>query len=276
MSKSLPSPSEEPRLPVWDAATYHKVASPQAGWGERLAGEFKWRGDETVLDAGCGAGGLTLKLLEFIPKGRIFAVDGDREMVMKARETLDSPAREGRVTLFCRELLGYFPPVEADVVFSNAVFHWITDHERLWPVCFSWLVPGGWLWAQCGGQGNIMPQIRIAREVGSKPPFKALLGNEMNRRTKFAGESDTREILKRAGFEEIRVWLEPAPTEFDSTEGFTTFVRTVILRPYLARLPGELKEEFVQAWVKRHLAVVGRRLDYIRLNVRARRPASGS
>jgi SAM-dependent methyltransferase len=40
----------------WDARTYRRVGTPMAQWGERLIDRLELRGDETVLDAGCGSG----------------------------------------------------------------------------------------------------------------------------------------------------------------------------------------------------------------------------
>ena len=40
----------------WDARTYRPVAAPQEEWGEEVLARLELRGDETVLDAGCGSG----------------------------------------------------------------------------------------------------------------------------------------------------------------------------------------------------------------------------
>jgi trans-aconitate 2-methyltransferase len=42
-----------------------------------------------------------------------------------------------------------------DVVVSNAVLHWVADHERMWRALAAALRPGGRLEVQCGGEGNI-------------------------------------------------------------------------------------------------------------------------
>jgi trans-aconitate 2-methyltransferase len=43
----------------WDAAAYDKLSDPQFSWGMKLLATLPLRGDETVLDAGCGSGRLT-------------------------------------------------------------------------------------------------------------------------------------------------------------------------------------------------------------------------
>src|SRR3954453_22257666 len=111
----------------WDAGTYDRVSRPQQDWSSAVNDRLALRGDETVLDAGCGSGLVTEVLLESLPDGRVIAVDGSTAMVEQARERLD-PAR---TTLVHSDLLELALDEEADAVFSNAVFHWVPDHPRL-------------------------------------------------------------------------------------------------------------------------------------------------
>ena len=46
------------------------------------------RGDERVLDAGCGSGRLTEQLLERLPRGRVVALDGSAAMLAEAARRL--------------------------------------------------------------------------------------------------------------------------------------------------------------------------------------------
>ena len=63
----------------WDSESYHRISEPQFAWGMRLVESLNLRGDETVLDAGCGSGKLTAELLKRLPRGRVIAVDRVRE-----------------------------------------------------------------------------------------------------------------------------------------------------------------------------------------------------
>ena len=84
----------------------------------------------------------------------------------------------------------------------------------------------------------------------------------------FASAQDTAERLTRSGFEQVRCWLEPRPTV---PEDPAAFIRTSILAAHLERLPVERREPFADAVA----AEVRLPLDYVRLNVSARRAILG-
>jgi trans-aconitate 2-methyltransferase len=243
----------------WDAATYHRVSGPHVEWANVLLDRLDLRGDETVLDAGCGSGRVTLMLLERLPRGRVVAVDQAPSMVEHARQAL-----AGRAQVFQADLLELELDEPVDAVFSNAVFHWVADHERLFAGLFAALRPGGRLVAQCGGEGNVASFHAAAREVASHPPYAEFLASWQGP-WNFAGPDETAERLERAGFEQVQTWLEPYPVVPDDPENY---LRTVCLGYHLEQLPHELRDEFVRAV----LARAGEELDYVRLNVIAQRP----
>jgi trans-aconitate 2-methyltransferase len=244
----------------WDAATYDRVSAPQVAMAARVLDRLPLDGDETVLDAGCGSGRVTEMLLERLPLGHVIAVDEAPSMVEHARARLGDRATVLRASL--TELVLDEP---VDAVFSNAVFHWIADHELLFERLFAALRPGGRLMAQCGGAGNVARFHAAAREVAGKPPYAEHLAGWLGP-WNFAGAEETAERLARAGFEEVETWLEPYPVVPDDPVGY---LRTVCLGYHLEQLPEALRPGFVEAVVAR----ADPELDYVRLNIAARRPA---
>ena len=146
----------------WDAATYDRISAPQQAWAREQLERLSLRGDEVVLDAGCGSGKVTALLVEMVPEGRVYAVDVAPSMVEHTRAALGE-----RVTAFCQDLTELSLPEAVDAVFSNATFHWIPDHPKLFASLASVLKPGGRLVAQCGGFGNIDAFRILADEVAA-------------------------------------------------------------------------------------------------------------
>jgi trans-aconitate 2-methyltransferase len=241
----------------WNAASYDKVADPQARWGAEVLERLPLDGDETVLDAGCGTGRVTELLLARLPHGRVVALDASAAMLAQARGRL---ARFGdRVTYLHADLERPLPISEpVDAVLSTATFHWVLDHDALFANLAAVLRPGGRLVAQCGGFGNVATLLRVAKEI--HPGFRRLHN--------FQTAEATRERLERSGFDDIETWLSAAPTPFDSPEQFEAFLETVCLRTFLEELPQEAREPFVKAVAERMPELT---LDYVRLNITARR-----
>ena len=247
----------------WDAATYDRISDVQQGWARRVLERLPLRGDETVLDAGCGSGKVTAMLLERLPDGYVIGVDSAPSMVREAEEALGGP----RARFISSDLLELELDREADAAFSNAVFHWIPDHPRLFERLFAALRPGGRLVAQCGGRGNVEQFLQVTDRVAGREPFRDHFEGWRGRPWHFEGPEVTEEALRSAGFTEVSCWLDPSP---ETPEHPDDFLRVVCLGPHLEKLPQHLQDEF-RAAVREELGdpVV---LDYVRLNIDARRP----
>jgi trans-aconitate 2-methyltransferase len=244
----------------WDAATYHRVSGPQVEMAGAVLDRLDLRGDETVLDAGCGSGRVTLMLLERLPRGHVVAVDQAASMVEHAREALPPD----RATVFQASLTELVLDAPVDAVFSNAVFHWIADHEVLFARLFDVLRPGGRMVAQCGGRGNVARFHRAAREAAADEPFVRWFEG-WEGPWNFAGPEETAERLEAAGFEAVEAWLEPYPVVPDDPGDY---LRTVCLGYHLERLPEELRDDYTEAVLRR----AEPELDYVRLNITTRVP----
>ena len=254
----------------WDAKTYDQISEPQYQWGLEVLNRLDPQPNESIIDAGCGSGRVTEKLLGRLESGRVVGVDGSAEMIKVAGEKF---AGDDRVTLIISDLLDLTPelleqngsPAAVDALFSTATFHWITDHDKLFSRIHSVLRPGGRLVAQCGGEGNVAEHARAIATVATRPQYlehfegMAMMWN-------FANPEETEERLRNAGFEDISCWLENKPVQPENAYDFTT---TVTLGPHLTRLPEEKKRGFVEAVLE--LSPDPLVLNYMRLNIDARR-----
>lgn len=249
----------------WDAAAYDRLADPQEQWGLEVLERLDLRGDETALDAGCGSGRVTRHLLDRLPEGKVIGVDAAASMIQVAGENLE-PYGE-RVELMVCDLLDLSLNEQVDVVFSNATFHWILDHTRLFERLFAALRPGGVFEAQCGGEGNVAEWKRAIEAVEGDERFSAYLRG-MPATHNFASVGDTQARLSRAGFEVDRVWLENKVVQPSEPR---EFARVVGLSKHIARLPQELHPVLVDAVVSSMPSPLV--LRYVRLNISARKPA---
>ncbi len=181
-------------------------------------------------------------------------------MTQRARAELGERAR-----VICCDLRDLQLGTPAGAAVSSAAFHWIADHETLFLRVRDAVASGAPFVAQCGGAGNIAALMSVLDAVNDEDPFRPHLAGWAGP-WHFATASATRTRLERVGFDIARCWLEQHAVRHDRPR---EFLATVVLAPYLERLPAGL-----------HAAYLGRVLralpdppviDFVRLNFVARR-----
>jgi trans-aconitate 2-methyltransferase len=238
----------------WDAAAYERLPIPMTRWGEAVVGRLELAGSERVMDAGCGTGQVTEKLLERLPRGRVIAVDGSPSMIRQARHRLG----DERVAYVVADLLDPLPiNAPVDAILSTATFHWIPDHDRLFAHLAAVLRPDGQLEAQCGGVGNIGSIAGIVRE----------LGLDVESGKAFPTPEETTDRLEAAGFVDIECWLHDEPTPLPAGD-LESYLRAVCLGGIVEGMSEADRDGFIRAVVERMSEPM---IDYVRLDIQARR-----
>ncbi|HWC11375.1 MAG TPA: class I SAM-dependent methyltransferase [Acidimicrobiales bacterium] len=283
---TTPSPAGPPTTREWDAASYDRISTPQVRWVTGLLGHLRPEGVELVLDAGCGTGRVTEEVLERLPRARVVALDGSRRMLDAAARRRAPAVDAGRVSFVHADLarpLALEQPVDA--IFSTATFHWVLDHDALFANLAAVLRPGGQLVAQFGGAGNVASVVAALETLGEAGNPLHGAGNPLpgagnplhgagnplhgaGHPWHFADEEETRERLLRAGFTDVRTWMQEEPTPFEPGAPLEEFLATVVLGCHLERLAPEERSPFVKRVAA---ALPSPVLDYVRLNVVARR-----
>jgi len=256
----------------WDSAAYHHISAPQFDWGKKVVARLTLRGDETLLDAGCGTGRLTEKLLQLLPQGRVVGVDLSQNMLQTARRHLH-PRFAKHITFVAADLAHLPFRAAFDGIFSTATFHWVPDHNQLFRTLYDSLRPGGWLEAQCGGGPNLARLRKRFATLSSSPRFAPFLANYRDPWV-FSDAETAAARLRRAGFIDVKTSIEPAPTRFETKQHFCEFLATAVLHRHLARIPDSLLRQQFLAQLAEQAAVDNPplELDYWRLNLSARKP----
>jgi trans-aconitate 2-methyltransferase len=246
----------------WDAESYETQGEGVRAFGHSLIGDLELRGDEVVLDAGCGDGAVTRDLLDRLPDGRVYAVDGSPAMAERARVALGG---DPRAAVLVSDLLELELPEPVDVAFSSATFHWIADHDRLFARLHAALRDGGRLLAQCGGAGNIAAVREAIAAASAQDRYARRLGG-WDGPWHFATPEETVTRLERAGFADARAGLH---TEVVHAAEPARYLATMVLGEHLDRLPAWEREGFAAAVAAQLPDPLD--LEYVRLTLRARR-----
>jgi trans-aconitate 2-methyltransferase len=235
----------------WDAADYAANSVIQQSWARELIARFNLRGDEHILDIGCGDGKVTAEIANAVPRGFVAGIDASAEMIGFARDKFSAkefPHLKFHIMDARKiELDGRF-----DLIFSNAALHWMDDHPAVLRGASAVLKPGGRLVVSCGGTGNaqdvfvaLRPEMRLERW---REFFRS-----MPRPYFFYSPTDYEQWLPKSGFTVRRLQLVPKDATYPGVEGFAAWLRTTWL-PYVQQVPENLRERFIAAVCSRYIS----------------------
>jgi trans-aconitate methyltransferase len=171
-------------------------------------------------------------------------------------------------------------PEPVDVIFSNAVIHWIKDHYKLFCNFWKLLKQSGEILIQCGGKGNLGTVTPMLDWTRKSSKFKGYY-HDWEDPWNFASAEETFSIMERVGFKQIETGLTKKIAKFSSFEEYRLFMKTVVMKPYLSYLPSDYDNQIVNSFMdcffkhqKKNIKgfsedSTGYALDYTRLNIRA-------
>ena len=121
------------------ATSYEHGSTEQRLIGMKLIDQLNIEKGMTVLDLGCGTGYLTKVLSECVGvEGKVVAVDPDIERLSIAKKLYSA----GNIEYILADDKS-FPTDHYDIVYCNAVIHWIHDKVALFRCVFDNLRQGG-------------------------------------------------------------------------------------------------------------------------------------
>lgn len=216
----------------WDSQLYDKRHGFVAEYGKGLLAFIPENPEQAILDIGCGTGALTAQLAALC--GRVVGVDSSQAMIEQAR------ARFGGIDFRVCDALALPFRGEFDVVFSNAVFHWIGDHKTLLSGIRRALRPGGVLVCEFGARGNVAAiEGAFARACGG-------LGMAYASKFNFPSRDAFGKLLSREGFviDHIEDYDRPTPLS-DGAHGLANWTRQ-FFADELADMPQDVQAKVIR------------------------------
>lgn len=245
MSKTISSSSR------WNAAAYAANSSVQQTWARELIAKLNLRGNERVLDVGCGDGKITAELARAVPEGSATGVDASPQMIAFAKKTFPPRAFPNlKFKVMDARQIRFDRPF--DLLFSNAALHWVNDHQAFLRGAAAVLKSGARLVVSCGGKGNAHDVFLALRPEMRRARWREFFRN-LEAPYFFFSPADYEKWLPQFGFKSCRIKLAPKDATYSGREGFATWLHTTWL-PYIQRVPQSVREEFIQAVTDRYVA----------------------
>ena len=212
---------------TWARETYRQNAAYVPALGAAVFELLSPQAGERILDLGCGEGTLTEKIAA--TGAAVVGIDASEEMIAGAcARGLDARLMDAEQLRFEHEF---------DGVFSNAVLHWVRDHDAMLEGVHRALKPGGRFVAEFGGHGNLAAIQVAIRSVLSRRGWTTNIRRYYATETEYAGR------LEQHGFLVRQISLIPRPTPLPT--GIRGWLDT-FERATLDRIPPDELESFLQ------------------------------
>ena len=111
----------------WNASEYARISTLQAAMAEEVLALLEVKGNERVLDVGCGNGKTTAEIAARVPQGAVVGVDASADMIAFAaahgalHPNLQFAVADARQLPYRHEF---------DLVVSFNALHWVPDQDR--------------------------------------------------------------------------------------------------------------------------------------------------
>lgn len=198
----------------WDSENYTDNFSFVGSYGKDVTNLISAPKDSRVVDLGCGNGVLTAVLAEM--GYNTLGIDASPDMLKKARELYPY------LNFLQADACSFTLNDKADVIFSNAVFHWISDHEALVNNISSNLKIGGELVFEFGGKGCAETVHSALGEAFAR------YGYEYENKFNFCSVGEFAPILERHGFRVEYAVLFDRPTVQKGADGLKNWINMFV------------------------------------------------
>ena len=222
----------------FDGKKYEQASSHQKEWGLKLIEELELKGNERVLDLGCGDGTLTVQIAGMLTDGNVVGIDASKGMIdvalVKAKDNLRFMLADINDLDFTDEF---------DIVFSNATLHWVKDHRKLLQNVSHALYPGGRVRFNFAGEGNCLSFLKVIREAMADERFGEYFA-DFDWPWYTPSVDEYAALCESSGLRNVKVWDENADCFFPDKEAMIRWVDQPSLVPLLSHLPEAMRVSF--------------------------------
>jgi trans-aconitate 2-methyltransferase len=229
-------------MTAWSPGQYLKFADERTRPARDLLAAVPLAQPRRVVDLGCGPGNSTELLAARFPEAAVSGIDSSPEMLAAARKRL--PA----LSFVEVDATTWTPEAETDLVFANAVFHWVPDHRAVMARLLAALPAGGALAVQMPDNLD-EPSHRLMRHTALDGPWRDRFDVPIAREVLFAPPAYYDALRPLAA--RVDIWRTIYNHPVEGAAAMLEWVRSTGLRPYLDRLTPDERPVFEADYVAR-------------------------
>lgn len=236
----------------FDGKKYEKASAHQKEWGAKLISALSLKGNEHVLDLGCGDGTNTALIAGLLPYGKVVGIDASKGMIDAAK-----PKEQHNLKFILMDIDAIEFTEEFDLVYSNATLHWVKDHKRLLKNIFICLRKGGLVRINFAADGNCSHFFKVIRKAMTQRKFSPYF-KDFVWPWYMPSIDEYKRLAASSELQDVKVWGENADRFFSDAQAMIDWVDQPSLVPFLACVADKDKDAFREYVIGEMIAATGR------------------
>jgi trans-aconitate 2-methyltransferase len=237
----------------WNARQYLKFEEERTRPPRDLLAQVPLQNPKRLVDLGCGPGNSTELLIERFPDAEVIGFDSSPDMLRQARERL--PQR----TFVQGDLVTWEPSQPTDLLFGNAVFQWVPNHEAVLARLLQSLPEGGVLAVQMPDNTD-EPALALMKEVASTGPWAGNLALASAARDDLPRPGGYYDLLRPLS-RNLDIWHTAYNHVMAGPEAIVEWFKGSALRPFLSALDADMQRGFLAAYTAQIAKAYPSRVD---------------
>lgn len=233
---------------IWDPSNYSQNSSVQLEAALHLLDGIQLRGNENVLDVGCGDGKITAMIAKRVPKGNVLGIEISIEMINFARKSFNSLLYPN-LTFERKDAQQFNYHESLDVIFSSFVLQWLRNPNSFFKCAYKSLRFSGFLLATIplGISCELEQAISVATSLPRWRPYFQKFHPDWC----FLNENEYKMLIEKNNFCLELFSKVLHEVTFPSKESFEKYV--IQWFSYLSVLPQRLRKMFFNMIIEKFL-----------------------
>jgi trans-aconitate 2-methyltransferase len=236
----------------WNVDQYSKFIDERTRPAAELLARISLETVSQAVDLGCGPGNSTALLKQRWPNANIIGVDNSDEMLAAARK------EHPDLTFVHADISQWEPPSSVDLIFSNAAFQWVPNHEKLLARLARFLNKGGFLAMQVPNNHE-EPTHTSMRRVATNHNWSVDL-SQVRQQPPVLPAQAYYDILS-PHLKAVDIWETRYFHLMDSFAEIAEWLKGTGLRPFLAPLRDDEKERLIHLYTQELEKLMQRQAD---------------
>lgn len=211
----------ESRMTEWNAPEYARIAGLQEAMAAEVLALLDLKGNERVLDLGCGNGKVTAKIAARLPEGSVVGIDSSADMVAFASSHF-APSVRLNLRFETADIRQLHFQQEFDLVVSFNALHWIPQQAEALCAIRSALNSGGSAQLRLVPAGKRKSLENVIEETRLSPKWAGYFQQFRDPYLHLTPEQYTG-LAEQNGLRVCRVHTEDKAWDFKSRAAFEAF-----------------------------------------------------